>query len=85
MITICVAEGLRPSSSRENVEPNIRDSINKREPRPLNTIKLKGGGDITEATRRLGCWESELHLAVGEEDVRKTVCAVTSRVVALTR
>jgi hypothetical protein len=52
---MCVAEGLSPSPTREKVEANIQDSTNKGRCRPSKHHKIRKGGYITEARRRMGC------------------------------
>jgi len=51
---------LCPSPTRHDVEPNIRDSSNKVRRKPSKHHKIRKARHITEETRRLGCWGSEL-------------------------
>jgi len=60
VITVGVAKGSSPSPAREHAEPNIQDSTNKGRRRPSKHHKIRNGGNITEAMRRLGSWGSEL-------------------------
>ena len=69
---MCVAKGLSPSPTRENAEPNIQDSTNKGRRRPTKHHRIRKGGNITEATKRLGWWGSELKSGCGRGGRTKT-------------
>ena len=85
MITVCVAKGLSPSPARENAEPNIQDSTNKGRYRPTKHHKIRKGGNITEATRRLGCWGSELKTGCGRGGRTENDSSIACTVMTLTR
>jgi len=67
-----VAEGLRPSSTRENAEPNIRDSTNTGKPRPSKHHKIReGGGKYYGDNEETEIWGSELKSGCGRRGRRK--------------